>query len=461
MHDRTRRMICRAGFLAVCVLPTLAVAAWCAAQTSVAHRTACAVALSRACGLRVALAEVSYPRPGITLYRDVALADPETAAPLARMRFIEMRSGGDPAACVVSQPEIDAARLGRLWQIVARRMRQPAGDQSLFRLAAAEATLHGPRGSQTLTEVLGQLDSPSGAAGERIATLSFRIAGVDSPEPIKLRCVRTAATAPPTDHVELPAVSHVELPAVSHVELETGGAAVPVWLLAAPLGIADRLGERARFRGSIWATETADGWDGEISGQFTDVDLQAVVTEQFPHRLSGTADITIRKARFHRGRLEEASGTFAAGPGVISRSLVRAAAENLHLAATAPEPSRTLIRYDRLAFSFVIDASGLTLGGQCRNAPGAILRRGQRTLLAESGGSAAPVVALLRTLAPRSDVQVPATRETDWLMRRLPVPDVMPPADQPPQAKLRLDDGNGEESGTNATKKNRGQLPSS
>ena len=33
-----------------------------------------------------------------------------------------------------------------------------------------------------------------------------------------------------------------------------------------------------------------------------------------------------------------------------------------------------------------------------------------------------PIAALLQALVPRADVQVPATRQTDWLMRRLPVP---------------------------------------
>jgi hypothetical protein len=36
-----------------------------------------------------------------------------------------------------------------------------------------------------------------------------------------------------------------------------------------------------------------------------------------------------------------------------------------------------------------------------------------------------PVVALLQMLVPASDVQVPATRQTDWLMQHLPVPPMM------------------------------------
>ena len=158
--------------------------------------------------------------------------------------------------------------------------------------------------------------------------LSFRVAGMDTTEPIRVKIVRTLKNSQPT----------------TTVEFHTAGADIPADMLAAALGVANHLGTRAKFNGSVWFMETAEGIDGEMSGQFTDVDLQQLVTEQFPHRLSGSAAITIQQARFSRGRLEEASGTLTAGPGVISRSLLAAAVVHLHLArGPAPEPSGTLI----------------------------------------------------------------------------------------------------------------------
>ena len=69
---------------------------------------------------------------------------------------------------------------------------------------------------------------------------------------------------------------------------------------------------------------------------------------------------------------------------------------------------------------------------------GTILQSHDGVLLAEAAGPSGPVVALLRMLVPESEVQVPATRESDWLAARLPLPQVMPPPDQPPQGRLRL-----------------------
>jgi hypothetical protein len=47
------------------------------------------------------------------------------------------------------------------------------------------------------------------------------------------------------------------------------------------------------------------------------------------------------------------------------------------------------------------------------------------------------MVALVKMLVPDSRVQVPATRQTDWLLKLLPIPDVVPHDSQSlPQARI-------------------------
>jgi hypothetical protein len=367
------------------------------------------------------------------LYQGVELSDPETAAPLARMRFLETGGSGCTTAWVASQPELDAAQLRDFWQLAERRLRETSDSAATTQLSAAEATLHWPSGSQTLTDVHGQLSLPGAGGGPRTAEISFRIAGIDMPEPIRLLITRERDAAASDAN---PNGSRLK----TRLELHTSGAAMPCAMLAVPLGVANRLGTLAKFRGSVWATETAEGWEGELSGQFTDVDLQSLVSEQFPHRLGGTAEITVQKARFSRGRLEDAVGTFSSGPGVVSQSLVSAAVEFLHLAPTpAGSHAEMLRQYDQLAFAFVVDSAGLTLSGNCSGSPGVVMRLGDGTVLAEAGGPSGPLVALVRTLVPQSEVQVPATRQSDWLIERLPMPQVTLPEGQSPQGRLRLD----------------------
>ena len=183
----------------------------------------------------------------------------------------------------------------------------------------------------------------------------------------------------------------------------------------------EQLGSRSRFRGSIWSTETPQGHRCEVIGEFTDVDLDGLVTDHFTHRLSGPANVTLQVARFQQGRLVEAAGTLQAGPGRIGRSLLDAAATRLKLApGTLPEPGDP-IPYDRLACEFFVDSDGLWLRGQgSGDSSGAILTGRYGPLLGNPASQPQPVVALLGMLVPGSEVQVPATRQTAWLMRHLP-----------------------------------------
>ena len=297
------------------------------------------------------------------------------------------------------------------------------------RLAAGELTLRGGDGAQTLTELEGSVES---LAGGTQAAASFRLAGTDTPQPIRIRLIRNRQTAPPA----------------SAFELDTGGGAVPCNLLAMGLPGLEQLGARSRLRGYIWASQASDdqqpaGWNGELVGQIFDVDLDDLVTGRFPHKLSGTAQLTVQSARFRGGRLEEAEGTLFAGPGVISRSLLDAAAARLGLVRDAqPQAPGDLVPYEQLALAFSIDSRGLKLQGRCpASAPGAILTAREGRLLSEPAQQPQPVLALLRTLVPASRHQVPATRQTDWLIGHLPVPDVAPPPgteSQLPQARVRL-----------------------
>lgn len=436
MHDRTRRMICRAGFLALCVLPTLGVFAWSSSRKSPGRTAESAAELSRKLGLKVSLAGVSDPRPGVSLFDGVELADPETSAPLARMRFLEVAESKSATAIVASQPVLDAVRLGRLWQAIAERLRQSDVATKPTRLAAREVTLEWPGSSpggdsQTLTDVLAELAAKTDGQRETTASLSFRLAGSEAPEPVRLRYSRRVEP----DRQPGKGSSRV----MTRLELDTGGAVVPLSMLTVPIGVANRLGLQAKFRGRLWASETRDGWDGELTGEFSDVDFQTAIAEQFPHHLAGTATVTIARARFAGGRLEEARGSLAAGQGIIGQSLLSAAARHLQLTGTAGGSSNdALVPYDQMAFSFEIDSNGMTIHGQCDSPLGTIVRRGDRALLLEAGGAPVPVTALLRTLVPQSDVQVPATRESDWLIRCLPVPQVVTPRDELPHGKLRL-----------------------
>jgi hypothetical protein len=161
-----------------------------------------------------------------------------------------------------------------------------------------------------------------------------------------------------------------------------------------------------------------------LKAQLTDLDLATIVSQEFPqHTLTGAAELSLAYAEFRRGRLEKAKGTLeVAGGGTISRSLFDAAAEHLRLAGRWPADVAGLLPYERLGLEFAIDGGVLHLAGTCALAEGrAILADHDRPLLAESEQTLG-TVNIVRMLVPPTGVQVAASPQTEWLLRRLVIP---------------------------------------
>src|SRR5204863_5790812 len=102
----------------------------------------------------------------------------------------------------------------------------------------------------------------------------------------------------------------------------------------------------------------------ELRGTFFGVDLDSLVSEQFPQVLSGKATVKIEKTVIEEGRLLAAAGSAEVQTGGrISRSLLAAAAEHLQLQNGAPSSGGDVVPYRRLAVGFRLDGSKLQFSG--------------------------------------------------------------------------------------------------
>ena len=84
LHDRTRRWICRGGFLLGGVLPLAAVIGYSAVIRTAIYKGSVRAALKAELGVDVRFDKVSYPRPGVTLLSGLELLDPQTEESLLR-----------------------------------------------------------------------------------------------------------------------------------------------------------------------------------------------------------------------------------------------------------------------------------------------------------------------------------------------------------------------------------------
>jgi hypothetical protein len=426
LHDRTRRFLCRGILLLVAVLPTACVFVSCLYAHSSAPAAQARAHLESLLGLPAHVSHASFPRPGATLLENVELNDPESGRSVAKMRFVEIENYADFQLLTLSQPEIDLSQASVLWPIIDRQLRAAGIRQTDIHIVANELTLRWPGGEQTLLDCGAFFQS---TVDDHRASFVFRLPNTPAVDPsrqvVMLQRKPDAASSAGTDF-----------------DVVVGP--LPYSLIATALQHENHLGPNCTFQGKISGSQTPDGWQAELSGELEDVDLHSLVSEQFPHQMSGLANITLNQAVIHAGRLESATGSIHAGPGTVGASLLAAASMMLGLQRGGAEsyPGSTAgnpMGYEELSTDFAFNPRGFTLHGTCGDKrSGVVLRQGQQSLLVDSNRGAVPVVAIIKMLVPDSRVQVPATRQTDWLERLLPVPDVIPGDPQAvPQARIR------------------------
>lgn len=409
LHQRTRKSLCRLGFVLLCVAPTLGAALWAASRTSNAHHQACEAELAAALGLKVTADAVTRPRPRIVRYDNLRLVDPTTGEPVAAAASLELRHGDDQVLAIVNGAEVAAECTMLFYDAIHDWLRQRDDDDPApFRVVLPELQLRSPAGTLTLEHVHGRLEStPTG----RGILASFHVAGAPKEgDPAWLKLVRSQADGR----------------AITGFELHTSGSSLPLDLVMRLIGAQSVEHTSGDFRGDITAIDSGDGWEGQLAGVVGTIDLESELVAHSAHRLGGFGEIRIDDARFRRGRLESAQGTFIVERGgYIGESLIAAASSTLGMPRKTPagQPG-DLVEYSRLVFDFAIDASGLTL--RAPDASGVVLAGPSGPILLEPTGSSGPVVLLLRTLVPDSVVLVPATPQTESLMRFLPIPPVLP-----------------------------------
>ena len=168
------------------------------------------------------------------------------------------------------------------------------------------------------------------------------------------------------------------------------------------------------------------GWKAELAGVFRDVDLEQLVTRQFPHKLSGMAVLTLDRFQVDQGRMSEVKGRLQCAGGVVSQSLLDAAAQSWRLQQHPRAGGAPLLRYEHLALDFSLSSAGLTLATP-EAAGAAVLTDRQGALLSLHDSQPRSPLSLVQLLVPQADLQVPATRETAALFRTLPLPEVSTP----------------------------------
>jgi hypothetical protein len=410
-----RLFLTRAAFVVTCILPTLFVGGWVYQHLSprywAAQQEDWQRVLSQRLGLKVEIATVAYPTIHLARLGKVRLSDPETGAEFARIRSLELSWSDEGWTVELSQPEIQLAQLPTVWKDLHERLfRQTEGQRC--ELIAGDLTLHGEEGSQTLSQW--QAVWEPGEELSRLATQGV-LAGAQSRAPIQLTIARDRRSQPP----------------VTTWELDTAETALPCLPAAGDLPLLGALGKECKFRGQVQVALTERGWQGNLRGTLDPVDLNQLVTEHLPHKLSGQAAVSLEQCEFDAGRITLLRGTVLSNGGYIGRSLLGAAATHLDMQEEGVRPASTQghVYYKSLAFGFLLAPEGLTLTGQAdRLQNGVMITAATSPILLEPAERQLAVNRLLHALATPGDEHALASPAVEQVRRVLPLPLVIAPA---------------------------------
>ena len=417
-HDRTRRKICLAAFVAICIVPTVGMLAWGVSRQSSWHVDACARRLSRQLALDVTIDRVEHPRPGVVRYLGVRISDPETDETICVCRrikaFRQDVSDATRSALVlnIDEPELRPRRAGQFWQLLQRVMaRRMSGDDVDVRLVAKRLVLRTDTDEDLA--VLGKVSASlqTGDGGGR-AEFKFQIGepvadNTDPRRPVKITVSRDRKAAPP------------EFSFYVNAQAEP----LPCSLMGLFIPECKTLGPDSRFKGYLSAQHGPQGWSGQVvDARLTGVDLAQCFQPQFPDVLAGQATLTLQQANFSHGRLQNAAGSITAGPGTISRVFFDNASEPLQLRPLPlPENAPDQLPYEILSLDFNVDHTGLQIHGTVADHPAAdptvpiILANTEGPLLSEPVTQPLPPSSLLHALVPDPH------KRTAWLSRWLPL----------------------------------------
>lgn len=413
LHETTHRRLCQLGFVALCILPILGIIAWSAWLRTSHFHTLEERQLSGLVGANVRFAQCRHVRPGVVAYDQVEVSDPETAECLARVLTLEVRRQGGTILLALPEVALYSERaLVRLWSTLERQLRQIDSPGKL-RIQLASLSLRWPGVEQRF--VVPEVQVGSHAIGRYFSARFHQVEKVGE----------TAAAEACALEVWL---DRRQKPSQLYYSLKTGAASLPCRLFAPVWPPAARLGGQSLFQGTLWAQEINNQWQGEVAGLLRDIDLDALITEQFPHRLSGRGQARV-DAAFDASTLARCSGLLEAGPGEVGASLLASAGDALGAKAAVPSTGEQATGYDRLILSFDLTRGVIQ---QLQGSPdhgGAIFIAGNQALLTEPPAAAQPIANLVEMLEPAGRHKVAASRRSARLVELL-----IGPGDEPAQA---------------------------
>ncbi len=400
LSDRMRRLICRAGFIGCCLLPTLFVLRWILFPLSAGDWSE---TVQRQLGIPVAIERVQSLTP-------------------QQMVFHKLQAGRDDwtSRVTVDRATISNLPSGRLVQLNDVSGSPEAVWQCLSRIAS-DAICFDQSHRSILVEI-NQLElvSDDSPAAERLCLeqLQIRI------DPFGRQLMAQVKKGP--DGSLLAQDQRIAIqrqPGAGDApiwQIKNLHHPLPVWVLRPCVHQLAFLNRDCLLHGELDMARQADQWRGSFRGTLDNVDLKHVVYEKFAQPISGRASVLIELGRFADSRINLLQGRLTSGQGQIGPRLLQACSQWLSAAVVSGHGRVTEV-YRDLNVQFEIKNHQLSIAAD--RSDGLIARDADgQAMIYVANGRRHAISNLISMLVFPLDRGLPLTRETESLARHLALP---------------------------------------
>ena len=361
MHDRVRKTCCRLLFVVAVAVPTLGMLSWGIARKTGLVRERVKLQweeqLTAKLGLKVTLAAVENPRPGLVVLRDARLQDAETGLSCGEIAAIRLSKSNGQQLVQLEDLQLQLVERPETWQWFVQHLLRQTG---LGNVVVSTGRIHFEVVPTELELACHLRSEPSQT------TLTVNLANShreDAPVAIQVHRQHQATVA-------------------TEVTLNTAKTALPCQLLLPLFPNLAGLGEETSFRGQLSAKGATGNQVMEIAGEFAGVDLQHWLGPIGTTGLTGSARLQLQRARIINDHCVQASGILVAENGLVKRSFLQQAAGELGL-QWIHDLDAEEEHYAKLSCRFDLDKNGIQLSGEDQGRyAGAILRHQHGVLLA-------------------------------------------------------------------------------
>lgn len=420
MEDLTRRRVVRLAFLLIVLAPCFGLLAFAGWRASPWSEDAARRSIREALGFEAAWERLAYAAPGVISFEQLQLLDPKSGERLVAIDRVTVDDSSGQRHVEPGVVQVYAEAIPKLSQVIESLDGDRLGD---WRFAPCEVQLVDENGAARTVVTISKAESWL-ADGLRSMSFRFRTGRDSQAEELKLDLESDSAAD------------------VLRVSFDTGKSPFAVRKASAIWPALRSLGDNATYEGTMRVERKVASWSGELHGVIDEIDLDRLVTQNTKQRLSGIGTLSIELARFERGLLVEAQGSFGAGEGVMGMGLLSDLAvcfqpkRSSELTEDELRQRATEVPFSEIRVTYRIKPGGVQFAGASMPGEAWVRHAEGEPLLFGPPQTSRPPATLVKLLFPTSSQQIAAADESLWLAQWLPLPSAAELAEYQPPAKL-------------------------